>query len=84
MAIMEWKPICTVPRDRDVEIAVTDSTGMHALACPCRLTERGWIAAQSKKRFYWVRPTHWREWAPNDRNEESTAPEHDPVLSPLF
>jgi hypothetical protein len=41
MAIMEWKPINTVPLERDVEIGATDSTGMHAVACPCRLTEPG-------------------------------------------
>ena len=54
-------PINAVPFDRDVEIAVADSKGMHTIACPCCLTERGWIAAGSNRRLCWVRPTHWRE-----------------------
>jgi hypothetical protein len=58
---MQWQPINTVPHDRDVEIAVTDSQGCHVVTCQCRLTERGWIAAESKKRLYWIRPTHWRD-----------------------
>ena len=86
MAIMEWKPMNTVPLERDVEIAATDSTGMHAVACLCRLTERGWIAAESKRRLYWVRPTHWRDLSRNEPNEKSPEPESDPAFSvaPLF
>jgi hypothetical protein len=44
---MEWKPINTVPLARDVEIAIIDSTDVHVVACPCRLTHHGWIAAGS-------------------------------------
>lgn len=67
---MEWEPISTAPLDRDVEIAVTDSTGIHAVACLCRLTDHGWIAANSKRRLYWVRPTHWRDLLPNEKPPE--------------
>jgi hypothetical protein len=70
IAAMEWKPITTAPPDRDVEIAIIDGNDMHAVACPCRLTERGWVAARSKKRFYWVRPTHWRDLSPNEKSPE--------------
>ncbi len=86
MAIMEWKPIHTVPLDHDVEIAVTDSTGMHAVACLCRLTERGWIAAESKRRLYWVRPTHWRDLSRNEPNENSPEGERGSAspVAPLF
>ena len=86
MAIMEWKPINTVPLERDVEIGATDSTGMHAVACLCRLTERGWIAAESKRRLYWVRPTHWRDFSRNEPNERSPEPERGPAfpVAPLF
>ncbi len=74
MRRMEWQLIDTVPRDRDVEIAVTNDAGMHALACQCRLTEHGWIAASSKRRLHWVRPTHWRDWfskvAPKPERDE--------------
>ena len=80
MRRMEWKPIDTVPRDRDVEVAVTDSTGMHAVACPCRLSEHGWIAANSKRRLYWIRPTHWR-----DLSSDPPEPEHgEALLAALF
>ena len=64
MNFMEWKPINTVPLDRDVEIAIIDSKDVHVVACPCRLTHHGWIVAESKKRLYWVRPTHWRDLSP--------------------
>jgi hypothetical protein len=86
MAIMEWKPMNTVPLERDVEIAATDSTGMHAVACPCRLTERGWIAAESKRRLYWVRPTHWRDLSRNEPNENSPEAERGSAspVAPLF
>ena len=39
---MEWQTVNTVPRGRDVEIAVIDSEGVVAVAHPCRLTEHGW------------------------------------------
>ena len=38
---MEWQTVNTVPRGRDVEIAVIDSEGVVAVAHPCRLTESG-------------------------------------------
>ncbi len=80
---MDWKLINTAPSDRDVEIAVTDSTGTHAMACPCRLTENGWIAANSKRRLSWVRPTHWRDLSPS---EEAPEPERGVAfpVAPLF
>jgi hypothetical protein len=67
---MQWQPINTVPLDRDVEIAVADSQGSCVVACPCRLTERGWIAAESKRRLYWVRPTHWRDLSAKEKTSE--------------
>jgi hypothetical protein len=67
---MKWEPIDTVPLDRDVEIAVADSVGVKVVACPCRLTERGWVAANSKRRLYWVRPTHWRDLSPSEKSPE--------------
>ena len=41
MKLMEWKPINTVPLDRDVEIAIIDSKDVHVVACPCHLTHHG-------------------------------------------
>ncbi len=71
---MKWEPIDTVPLGRDVEIAVADSTGVQVIACPCRLTEQGWIATSSKRRLYWVRPTHWRDLS------SEPEPGHDEAL----
>ncbi len=60
--IMDWKPIDTAPFDRDVELAVIDADGKHALTFPCRRTIGGWVNAVTKKQLYFVLPTHWRVW----------------------
>jgi hypothetical protein len=60
--IMDWKPIYTAPFDRDVEIAVIDGDGKHALTFPCRRTVGGWVNAVTKKQLYFILPTHWRVW----------------------
>jgi hypothetical protein len=57
----EWTPIPGAPFDRDLELAVIDYDGPHALVFPCRRILNGWINAQTKARFE-VRPTHWRPW----------------------
>ena len=56
-----WHPITTAPSDRDIELAVLDLDGPHALVFPCRRIAAGWMNAQSGERLD-VRPTHWREW----------------------
>jgi hypothetical protein len=65
---MEWKLIDTAPFNRDLELAVVDSKGTHVVAFPCRrLTDNGWIDVETNNQvyFYYVRPTHWRDWLPN-------------------
>jgi hypothetical protein len=57
----DWQPISTVPFDCDVELAVIDDEGPHALVFPCQYTSIGWISADTKKPID-VRPTHWRKW----------------------
>ena len=59
--MMEWQPIQTAPFDLDLELAVIDREGRHALAFACRRTPRDWIGAQTRQQID-VRPTHWREW----------------------
>jgi hypothetical protein len=59
---MDWKPINTAPFDRDVELAVIDDAGKHALTFPCRRTIGGWVNAGTKKQIYFISPTHWRIW----------------------
>ncbi len=58
---MEWQPIATAPFDRDLELAVINYDGTHALAFPCRRILGSWINAETKKKIE-VYPTHWREW----------------------
>jgi len=63
-----WRPISNAPFDRDLELAVIDSDGPHALVFPCRRILGGWINTTTKSRIA-VQPTHWREWDkdPDDR-----------------
>jgi hypothetical protein len=58
---MTWLKIETAPFDRDLELAVIDYDGTHALAFPCRRFLGGWVNAVSRARVE-VYPTHWREW----------------------
>ena len=59
--IMEWQRVATAPFDRDLELAVIDYDGVHALAFPCRRVLGSWIKAETKHKID-VYPTHWREW----------------------
>ncbi len=56
-----WLPIASAPFDRELELAVIDYDGVHALAFPCRRVLGGWIKSETKKRLD-VHPNHWREW----------------------
>lgn len=49
------------PYDRDLELAVIDYDGVHALVFPCRRVLHGWINADTRTSVE-VRPTHWRDW----------------------
>jgi len=60
-----WQPASTAPFDRDLQLAVIDSTGTHALVFPCRRIAGGWIKAATKQRID-LDPSHWREWADTD------------------
>ncbi len=57
----EWRLVSTAPFDRDVELAIINYHGTHALAFPCRRILGAWIKAETKERID-VQPTHWREW----------------------
>jgi hypothetical protein len=58
---MEWKLISTAPFDRDLELAVIDRDGPHALVFPCRRILGGWLKVETDQRVD-VHPTHWRDW----------------------
>jgi hypothetical protein len=47
--------------DRDLELAVIDDDGPHALVFPCRRILNGWMKVETRERLD-VRPTHWRDW----------------------
>ena len=58
---MDWQPIANAPFDRDLELAVIDKEGPHAVVFPCRRVADGWIDAKTRQRIG-VHPTHWRDW----------------------
>jgi hypothetical protein len=58
---MTWLKIETAPFDRDLELAVIDYDGPHAIVFPCRRILGGWIKVATRARVE-IRPTHWREW----------------------
>jgi hypothetical protein len=58
-----WKPILSAPFERDIELAVLDEDGEHALVFPCKKTRNGWKNATTGAYIY-IHPTHWRDWTP--------------------
>lgn len=58
---MTWLEIETAPFERDLEVAVIASDGIHSVAFPCRRLDSGWINAATRASIK-VIPTHWRNW----------------------
>ncbi|KRB15703.1 hypothetical protein ASD99_31625 [Mesorhizobium sp. Root695] len=58
-----WNPILSAPFGRDLELAVFDEEGAHALVFPCTRAREGWKNAITGARVD-IRPTHWRDWVP--------------------
>jgi hypothetical protein len=56
-----WQTVSSAPFDQDLELAVIDHDGPHALVFPCRREFGGWVDAEMNRRVD-VRPTHWRPW----------------------
>ena len=56
-----WNAAPTAPYDRDIELAVIDRDGAHALIFACRRVQDGWVKAETGERLD-VNPTHWRPW----------------------
>ncbi|MER9371113.1 hypothetical protein NKI69_02175 [Mesorhizobium sp. M0491] len=56
-----WKPIQSAPFARNLELAVFDEEGEHALVFPCIKGGQGWKNAITGVRVD-IRPTHWRAW----------------------
>jgi len=57
----QWQPISAAPSDCDLELAVIDHDGVHALVFPCRRVIDGWLKAGTQQRID-LHPTHWRRW----------------------
>jgi hypothetical protein len=53
---------CHAPVRPDLELAVLDTDGPHALVFPCRRILGGWVKAETRT-IIGVRPTHWWKWA---------------------
>jgi hypothetical protein len=52
----------TIPKHRNVLLAVLDHEGIHALEFPCRRSDDGrWINVKNGRPVE-VSPTHRREW----------------------
>ncbi len=56
-----WQIITSAPFGRDLELAVIDADGAHALVFACRRVIGGWTNARTQQRLD-VSPTHWRDW----------------------
>jgi hypothetical protein len=56
-----WQPIETAPYELDVELAVIDEDGPHALVFACQRGINGWLNADTGVQIA-VHPTHWRPW----------------------
>ena len=59
---IEWQRIANAPFDRDLELAVRNYDGMHAIVFPCRRVLGGWTNTETKEELIGLLPTHWREW----------------------
>jgi hypothetical protein len=57
----QWLPIVSAPRSEDLRLSVVDKGEFHALAFPCRQSDRGWIDSRTGKPVD-VSPTHWQLW----------------------
>lgn len=71
-----WRSTATAPFDLDLQLAVIDSTGEHALVFPCRRVLRGWVNSQTRLPVH-VFPTHWREWPGDIEKAPIGEPEQD-------
>lgn len=60
-----WAPIDSAPYDAELQLAVFDAEGPHALVFPCRRVLGGWANALNGDRIE-ITPTHWRLWSDTD------------------
>jgi hypothetical protein len=68
-----WDSILSAPYGRDLELAVVDEEGTHALVFPCVRSREGWKNATTGARVD-IRPTHWRDWKPEQAQARTGNP----------
>uniref|UniRef100_Q07NU2 DUF551 domain-containing protein n=1 Tax=Rhodopseudomonas palustris (strain BisA53) TaxID=316055 RepID=Q07NU2_RHOP5 len=56
-----WQLITIAPYDVDLEVAVIDQDGAHALIFACQRSISGWVNAKNGAPVE-IHPTHWRLW----------------------
>lgn len=56
-----WRLVVEAPFEEDIELAVIDGEGVHALVFPCQRLAGGWANALTGEMLD-VHPTHWRSW----------------------
>jgi len=54
-----WQPISTAPLGVALEVQVANGFGPYALKFPCRLTESGWVNAETDTALK-IEPIAWR------------------------
>ncbi|TGT72032.1 MULTISPECIES: hypothetical protein [unclassified Mesorhizobium] len=70
-----WNPIASAPTGRNLELAVIDNDGVHALVFPCEKAPVGWKDVATGARVD-IRPTHWRVWNPEEHQLGSLQKPH--------
>jgi hypothetical protein len=68
-----WQPASTAPFGRDLQLAVIDGTGTHALVFPCHRIVGGWSKTGTEQRVE-IDPTHWREWTSSEPLPSASRP----------
>lgn len=56
-----WRLPVEAPFEQDIELAVIDDEGVHALVFPCQRRLDGWVNAVTGEVLD-IHPTHWRLW----------------------
>lgn len=64
-----WQPARTAPFDADLQLAVIDRDGEHALVFPCRRAATGWVRTGTREQVQ-ISPTHWRAWDDRPRADD--------------
>lgn len=59
---MAWSKIEAAPFEHDIEVAVMEFDGPHAVVFSCRRLLCGWVKASTREPVE-IHPNHWGEWS---------------------